>query len=392
MRRQVVSMQRTRSSQYGLTEIEAELSEALGRLEINTDAARGELSGLIRKGDTVVLKPNWVREGHEFDDELWEHVVTHPAMIEAVGRLAVRALDGAGRVVIIDGPQNNCSFAKLSQNCDFPGMLRRLQEVDARVEVQLIDLRDREDSIIDGVVVGQRKLPGDPMGSVEVHLDGASEFVGFSGLGKLYGADFDVAETNRRHAGATHHYQVSKTILSADVVINLPKLKTHKKGGITCSLKNMVGINTRKNWLPHHTQGTLDQGGDQFPANQGRQKLEAGLGWRLKPLLWRHLWLAKALAPLKTVARRWFGDTREVVRSGNWWGNQTIWRMILDLNKILFYAQLDGETAPVSERRYLSIVDGVVGGEGNGPLAPDRVESRGIIGGLNTVAGGCWGA
>jgi hypothetical protein len=36
--------------------------------------------------------------------------------------------------------------------------------------------------------------------------------------------------------------------------------------GMTCALKNLVGINANKNWLPHHTEGTPEQGGDQFPA------------------------------------------------------------------------------------------------------------------------------
>ena len=52
----------------------------------------------------------------------------------------------------------------------------------------------------------------------------------------------------------------------ADVVINLPKLKTHKKTGVTISLKNMVGINGYRNCLPHHTIGTPDASGDEFAA------------------------------------------------------------------------------------------------------------------------------
>ena len=36
----------------------------------------------------------------------------------------------------------------------------------------------------------------------------------------------------------------------------MPKLKTHKKCGVTISLKNLVGLNTNKNLLPHHSLGT----------------------------------------------------------------------------------------------------------------------------------------
>ena len=54
--------------------------------------------------------------------------------------------------------------------------------------------------------------------------------------------------------------------MKCDLFVNLPKLKTHKKTGITCSLKNFVGINGDKNWLPHHTEGVPANGGDEFPS------------------------------------------------------------------------------------------------------------------------------
>ncbi len=40
---------------------------------------------------------------------------------------------------------------------------------------------------------------------------------------------------------------MSKSPLVADVFINLPKLKTHKKCGLTVNLKSLVGINANKN-------------------------------------------------------------------------------------------------------------------------------------------------
>ena len=46
-----------------------------------------------------------------------------------------------------------------------------------------------------------------------------------------------------------HRYLIAKDVLDADLVINLPKLKTHKKAGITAALKNLVG-HQRKQGLP----------------------------------------------------------------------------------------------------------------------------------------------
>src|SRR5574339_536254 len=69
--------------------------------------------------------------------------------------------------------------------------------------------------------------------------------------------------------------------------------------------------------------------------------------------------LSRIFVPLKRAGRLVFGDTQKVVRSGNWHGNDTCWRMVLDLNKCLFY--YDGEGRPRREpRRYLAVVDGVI--------------------------------
>jgi hypothetical protein len=77
-----------------------------------------------------------------------------------------------------------------------------------------------------------------------------------------------------------------------------------------------------------------------------------------------------------------------VVRSGNWHGNDTCWRMVLDLNKCLFF--FDGEGRPRREpRRYLAVVDGIVAGEGNGPMSPDPKACGLILAGTHPVAVDC---
>ena len=44
--------------------------------------------------------------------------------------------------------------------------------------------------------------------------------------------------------------------LGADAVINIPKLKTHKKSGVTLALKSCIGLTNEKYWLPHYTEGS----------------------------------------------------------------------------------------------------------------------------------------
>ncbi len=344
----------------------------------------------VRPGDRVILKPNWVKEHDERfpGADRWEHVVTHPAVIEAVVRWTAAHLRGQGSIVICDAPQTDSSFAALREYCGLDAMLERCRAAFPGTRIELLDLRPEEWKALDGVVVGKTTLPGDPLGSAHVRLNEASEFVGFAGQGRLYGASYDMAETNNHHTGERHEYLLCGTPMAADVLINLPKLKTHKKVGITCALKNLVGINANKNWLPHHTEGTPDQGGDQFPRATTKARLEHAWMGTAKRWLKGNPALSRLFVPIKKAGRLVFGDTQKVVRSGNWHGNDTCWRMVLDLNKCLFFFDETGKprTKPL---RYLAVVDGVIGGEGNGPMAPDPRPCGVIIAGQHPVAVDC---
>ena len=362
----------------------------VARLVEQALAALALPADFVRPGDRVVLKPNWVKEHDERHPGpgQWEHVVTHPAVIAAVERWAAARLQGRGSITICDAPQTDSSFAKLREYCGLDEMVARCRRDFPGVNIALLDLRPEEWHAVDGVTVSKTKLPGDPLGDTQVRLDAASEFVGFHGQGKLYGASYDMAETNARHTGTRHEYLLCRTPMDADVLINLPKLKTHKKVGLTCALKNLVGINANKNWLPHHTEGTPDLGGDQFPAATAKARLEHSWMGAAKRVLKNSPALSRLFVPLKKIGRLIFGDTQTVVRSGNWHGNDTCWRMVLDLNKCLFF--FDGSGARRAKPlRYLAVVDGIIGGEGNGPMAPDARPCGVILAGTHPAAVDC---
>lgn len=358
------------------------VSEALAALDIPDP--------FIRPGDRVVLKPNWIKEHDERypGPDRWQHVVTHPTVIEAVTRWVADRLHGRGSIVICDAPQTDSSFARLRSYCELDKLAEQCRTDYPNLELDLVDLRPEEWHTVDGVTVARTSLPGDPAGNTHVRLDGASEFVGYAGQGRLYGASYDTAETNTRHSGQRHEYLLCRTPMDADVFINLPKLKTHKKVGLTCALKNLVGINANKNWLPHHTEGTPDLGGDQFPTSNTKTRLEHSWMGAAKRFLNGRPVLSRVFVPLKKIGRLYFGDTQRVVRSGNWHGNDTCWRMVLDLNKCLFFFDGRGQTR-TPPPRYLCVVDGIVGGEGNGPLAPDPRPCGVIIAGTHPVAVDC---
>lgn len=368
-----------RADYRDLQAVERVVRQALEALQIPED--------FIQPGDRVVLKPNWVKEHDERrpGPGQWEHVITHPTVIEAVVRWAAPK---AGSIVICDAPQTDSSFARIREYCKLDEMLARCRKDFPGIKIELLDLRPEEWLAVDGVTLSKTKLAGDPLGSTHVQLNGASEFVGYSGQGKLYGASYDMAETNARHAGECHEYLLCRTPMEADVFINLPKLKTHKKVGVTCALKNLVGINANKNWLPHHTEGAPEQGGDQFPNATTKRRLEHAWMGAAKRWLKNRPGMSRLFVPVKKMGRVVFGDTQKVVRSGNWHGNDTCWRMVLDLNKCFFFFGGDGKPRqkPV---KYLAVVDGIVGGEGNGPMSPDAKPCGVIIAGRHPAAVDC---
>lgn len=344
----------------------------------------------IQPGDKIVIKPNWVKEHDERHSgpNHWEHIVSHPVLIEAVATWAAEQLGNKGSITICDAPQTDSSFAKMREYCQLDAMLQHLQRKFPNVVIKILDLRPEEWLAKDGITVSKTKLVGDPLGSVKVELGENSEFYKFHGEGKLFGASVDMEETNTHHSGHKQEYLLCRTPMDADVLICLPKLKTHKKVGLTCALKNLVGINANKNWLPHHTEGTPDQGGDQFPKNTAKAKLEHSWMGCAKRWMKKMPILARFFVPIKGVARVFFGDTQKTVRSGNWYGNDTCWRMVLDLNKCLFYFDSKGERRQ-KPLRYLAIVDGIIGGDGNGPMSADPIASGVLIAGINPLSVDC---
>lgn len=347
---------------------------------------------VVRRGDRVVIKPNWIAESHKFRPSEWDSVITHPAVITVVLEQVLACLGGEGSVLITDGPQTDSSWRDIMARMT-PELWLAMGKA-AGIPVEILDLRDDEwimgSGGRDGAVVERRGLPGDPLGSTVCDLSESSEFVGHRKTRwGYYGADYDTDDTNQAHSARAHRYRVSRSVMSSDVFINLPKMKTHKKAGITCCLKNLVGINTYKNWLPHYTLGTPSQGGDQYATSRVKQRLETAVLRRIKATIVRSPVLARVFGNAKRAGKHVFGDTKSVVRSGNWHGNDTLWRMVLDLNKVLAYADADGRLRSVgseARKRYLAVVDGIVAGEGDGPEAPERREANLLLCGTDPVA------
>jgi hypothetical protein len=189
----------------------------------------------------------------------------------------------------------------------------------------------------------------------------------------------------KTHHSGRHQYLLARDVLDADVVINLPKLKTHKKAGVTCALKNLIGINGNKEYLPHHRVGGAGTGGDCYPRRSAvKRALEyiADQRNQTTSLAAGTFWYGMTLGLTRILKVK--GD--RLGFEGSWSGNDTIWRTCLDLNRILIYGRPDGTMADVPQRRVIHLVDAIVAGHGDGPLAPKALPLGFLMGGTNAAA------
>ena len=72
-------------------------------------------------------------------------------------------------------------------------------------------------------------------------------------------AVFDESVPIRLDAGTFHHLEVAREALDADIIINLPKLKTHQMMGYTGAVKNLFGLVVGMRKVRLHLQAGTDK-------------------------------------------------------------------------------------------------------------------------------------
>lgn len=342
------------------------------------------LGEIVRPGDSVLIKPNFVLH-RNIGTGPFEAMVTHASVLRPIVDYVLIALQGRGRLVIGDAPQMNCDFetllARNGMGALAPFVAKACQT--RGVEFQLVDFRREQTYYRFGIVWKRRPLSGRDGKTIPVVL-GPDSYMENIRTDLLYGADYDRRQTVAAHSGK-HEYRVAAEVIQADVVISVPKLKTHSKVGTTLNIKNMVGINTDKNHLAHYRVGPPNVGGDEYSNPRWYDRVDRSLS---DVLLGRHWKWGKYPFVLWRVFKKLVqaGSKSLSFSCGNWHGNDTAWRMALDLNRVLLCTDKDGELAGCPRRRYFSIIDGIVGGQGDGPLHPDAYRSGVILAGFNPVA------
>ena len=338
--------------------------------------------GLVSRGGTVVIKPNWVMDSNPVAAGL-DCLITHSSIVLRVMEWAAKAMCGEGTVVIGDAPIQLCDFGKLLSASGMESVVRSVQSRYPGLKVAVEDWRltliDRSDGSHCGRAQTRQKYVEqiDERSArdyvlIDVGKDSfLEELSDFADRFRV--TCYPPSLMGRHHGHGVHRYLVTRRVFGIDLMVNLPKMKTHAKAGFTGALKNIVGINGHKEYLPHHIYGSYEDGGDCY----ARPSALKSLYERLSDRFWEHnsgygpLERASATLALGSLRRLVDSVCREKNVEGSWPGNEVLWRMVLDLNHILYFSSS-------SPKHILTIVDGIVAGEGEGPLRP-RPKATGLL-------------
>lgn len=339
------------------------------------DVEWNPLGELIKPGQTVVIKPNLVMHENPVQGDT-ECLYTHPSVTAAVLDYVVKALSGSGKIIVGDAPMQDCDFDKLIYQSGYFELIKYYK--DKQIDIQLIDFREIRSKVVHGVYYN---IPNENAAGIIVDLKQNSEFSKYDAnyLKRLRITNYDPHELLRHHQEGKHEYSISHIILAADIVINLPKPKTHKKAGVTISLKNMVGTTARKEYLPHHCMGGRESNGDEYLKKSRLKEIQAKMLDKINyESAIKHYRRARILKTVNRGISFFIRFGSDQYREGSWSGNETISKTITDLNKILFYADKEGRMQKEKQRKFLIVADMIVSGEGEGPVRPSRKET-GII-------------
>jgi len=336
------------------------------------------LGDVITSGMNVLLKPNLVMDYNGNKSGGTDCLYTQPSVVAAVLDYAIIALKGEGTIIVADAPMQSCDFVKLMENSGYKTMIEWYNEKlkGTNIKLAIYDLRELRSKFVNSVLVyTTERYEYTGKGGVIVDLNADSEFFGMNARNyeNIRITYYDPAILKKYHNAEVNEYKIAKEILEADVIINMPKPKVHRMAGTTVSLKNLVGINSRKEYLPHHINGSPDEGGDQYMYDSLwkiiNNKLTDVRNYQMQTNKNISLgWILTQLVRITSRLARWF--SKDHYNNGMWYGNDTISKTIVDLNRILFYANKNGIMQLTKQRKEIIVADMIISGEKEGPVAP----------------------
>lgn len=370
--------------------------ELLRRLGFDADHAGtprwNPLGAIMQPGHRVVIKPNLVSHDGPACAGM-QCMVTHASVVRPIVDYCLLALGRDAEIVIADVPLQSADWEPMVAANGLQRLVDYYQD-ELKCNVRLMDLRPMRVEADDaGFFTREIRVPGDPKGYSVVDVAERSwlDPLCDNGNAAFRVSDYDAGATEAHHRKGTHQYYISNTFLDADVLIGVPKLKTHEKAGMTCNLKNLVGINGDKSWLPHFRKGSARRGGDEWQRPSirksmhsiARNALQGGnpFVWKFARTVWYLIRPSKDADKSAPAAKQYFE------MCGAWHGNDTVWRMVLDLNAIIEYYHRERGWCDRRVRKYFFVVDGIVIGEREGPLRPSPKHAGLLLAGLDPAAG-----
>lgn len=317
----------------------------------------------IKRNDKVVIKPNLVKHINVCQTGTENSLITNFSLIRPIIDYALIALHNTGSLIVGDAPVQECIFQDVIA-------LNGLKEAidiynDNNYFVKLIDFRKNENP---------------DLACTLVSLDNDSSLVDVDKYANKYAiTNYDLRYMHEHHQQNKHEYLIANDVLDADVIINMPKPKSHRKAGMTACMKNFVGINSKKEYLPHHRNGSIHCNGDEYPERSLIKAFRTNIrNYNYKKSIFIKI-IYKILGIIEKMLRK------DRFLEGSWYGNDTIWRTILDINKIILYSSKKGIMTNKKQRIIFNVADMIVSGEKEGPLMPSDKNVGMIVVGFNQL-------
>lgn len=312
-------------------------------------------------GKKILLKPNWVRHDTKVTDRFClrtdNNIVL--AITESIAKNYPR------EIVIGDAPIQGCIWDKIL-NREFVSHLQAIS-VKYGIPIEIKDFR-RIKYNMQNNIINNNCHSMDNYVIVDVGEKSYLESVCNDRKKPFRVTCYNYKKLAEFQRKGIHKYCIAKDLFDADLVLSIPKIKTHQKTGLTNSLKNIVGLNGDKDYLPHHRKGCIANGGDCYPE---KSILRTSAEYILD-IANQYIgsFAYHPLICLSSILWKLSKPTKEQNEAAGWYGNDTTWRMVMDLNEIINYGTSDGKLADIPQRKFYSFCDGIIAGHGDGPLNP----------------------
>jgi hypothetical protein len=211
----------------------------------------------ILYGKKILIKPNFVRDFRNTDDSVC--LTTNFNLIYIILKKILKKRPAS--IIVGDAPIQGADWEKMVS----PYFLNEIDRLslEFNIPISVLDFRRTILNKNKNFVTKEKK----PLNDYVIFDLGKKSFLEpiSNAQGRFRVTDYDPDRLCESHGLGYHKYCITKELFDADVVLSLPKLKTHQKTGLTCALKNLVGLIGDKDYLPHHRIGGTGFGGDCYP-------------------------------------------------------------------------------------------------------------------------------